>query len=82
MTMLALYQSLTLVGNPVPAGGGFDVPDTDPDYPGWRYDGNWLEQYAKDADGKEYKVIWTDVDWDADGGDQADWDHPNYIIPC
>jgi hypothetical protein len=57
-------------------GGSFPVN-------GARYDGNWVEAPATDADGNAYRVIWTMVDWDAfnaDGGNGADWGNPDYIL--
>lgn len=55
-------------------GGSFVTPD------GESYNGNWYEAHAEKEE-NEYRVIWTDVNWDAeDGGDACDWENPDYIL--
>ena len=48
---------------------------------GGTYSGNWYEANATDNDGSEYRVIWTEVNWEAeDGADTCDWNSPDYIL--
>lgn len=62
------------VGEAFATGGGFTTPG------GANYDGAWYEAPAT-KDGAEYRVIWTDVNWDAeDGSDACDWENPDYIF--
>ena len=61
-----------------PAVGSFDTGDG-------RYDGNWYEAGAVDADDNKYTIYWTRVNWDdinesQDEGNACDWDNPDYII--
>lgn len=66
--------TLTLTQQPYPEGGCFEP------YRGWRFEGNWYQAAAVAADGNDYRVYWTDVDWTAeDEADAADWDNPDYI---
>lgn len=61
--------------DPYPTGGSIGVPG------GGQYSGNWYEAVAEDADGNEYMVCWTTVNWDdEDGGSACTWDNPDYII--
>jgi hypothetical protein len=65
---------LNASGNAFATGGSFLVD-------GKTYNGNWYEDTATDGAGNEYRVIWTDVNWDAaDGADACDWNSPDYIL--
>jgi len=65
---------LNVSGDAFATGGGFQVD-------GKTYSGNWYESKATDNDGKEHRVIWTDVNWDVeDGSDACDWENPDYIL--
>jgi len=45
------------------------------------YNGSWYESSATDSEGNEYRVIWTDVNWDAeDGSDACNWESPDHIL--
>lgn len=55
-------------------GGSFVTPE------GASYNGNWYEAPAK-KDDKQYRVIWTTVNWSAeDGADACNWKSPDYIL--
>ena len=65
---------LNVSGNAFATGGSFQAD-------GGTYNGNWYEDTATDEAGNEYRVIWTEVDWDAeDGSDACNWDSPDYIL--
>ena len=61
------------IGEPYIEGGSFATNAS-------TYNGNWYQAHAEDADGNEYTVIWTDVDWDDEEGDACDWDNPDYVL--
>ena len=42
--------------------------------------GNWYEAQAQDENGNNYTVVWTKVDFNADGADACDWENPDYIL--
>ena len=60
---------LELTQEAYPRGGSFPVPG------GATYSGNWYEALAVDAEGNEYRVIWTDGD-----SESCDWGKPDYVI--
>lgn len=69
------HGTLILTQQPYLNGGTIRVPAVG------RYEGAWYEAHAENADGDEYRVIWTDIDLDVDDeADAADWDHPNYVL--
>jgi hypothetical protein len=69
------FDEMTLTQDAHPSKGSFPVGNGMA-----MYNGSWYEAHAKDGDGNEYMVRWTNVDWDAeDGADACDWDNPDYI---
>lgn len=45
------------------------------------YAGDWYEAHATDSSGREWTIIWTKVNWDAEEALNAcDWDSPDYIF--
>ena len=71
----ATIDELTLTQEAYPTSGSFPVGTETA-----MFNGSWYQSHAIDADGNEYIVRWTAVDWDAeDGSDACDWDNPDYI---
>jgi hypothetical protein len=54
-------------------GGSFVTPE------GASYNGDWYEAPATKGD-EDYRVIWTDVNWDAESEAACDWENPDYIL--
>lgn len=68
-------KTLVLTQDAYPTSGSFPVPG------GATYTGDWYEAHAVDAGGTEYRVIWTDVDYETeDESDACDWDDPDYVL--
>ena len=68
-------KTLVLTQDAYPTSGSFPVPG------GATYTGDWYEAHAVDAGGTEYRVIWTDVDYETeDESDACDWDDPDYVF--
>ena len=68
-------KTLVLTQDAYPTSGSFPVPG------GATYTGDWYEAHAVDAGGKDYRVIWTDVDYETeDESDACDWDDPDYVL--
>ena len=68
-------KTLELTQEAYPTSGSFPVPG------GETYSGNWYEAHAVDADGNDYRVIWTEVDRDREDASEAcDWDNPDYVL--
>ena len=60
---------------PYANGGTIVFPD------GSRYDGKWYECLAIGEHGNNYRLLWTNVNWDAeDESDRCNWDSPDYIL--
>ena len=68
-------KTLTLTQEAYPQGGSFPVPG------GATYNGDWYEAHAVDADGNDYRVIWTEIDLETEDASEAcDWDTPDYVL--
>ena len=68
-------KTLVLTQDAYPTSGSFPVPG------GATYTGDWYEAHAVDADGTDYRVIWTDVDYETeDESDACNWDDPDYVL--
>lgn len=66
---ITLTQDAYLNGGAINLGGGS------------YYNGDWYEASGEDADGNEYRVIWTDIDTESDdASDHADWNSPDYVF--
>jgi len=64
-------KTLVLTQEAYPTSGSFPVPG------GATYTGCWYEAHAVDAGGTDYRVIWTDVDYESEA---CDWDDPDYVF--
>ena len=68
-------KTLVLTQDAYPTSGSFPVPG------GATYTGDWYEAHAVDAGGTDYRVIWTDVDYETEDESEAcDWDDPDYVF--
>jgi len=68
-------KTLVLTQDAYPTSGSFPVPG------GATYTGDWYEAHAVDAGGTDYRVIWTDVDYETEDESEAcDWDDPDYVL--
>ena len=68
-------KTLVLTQDAYPTSGSFPVPG------GATYTGDWYEAHAVDAGGTDYRVIWTDVDYETeDESDACDWGDPDYVL--
>ena len=68
-------KTLVLTQDAYPTSGSFPVPG------GATYTGDWYEAHAVDAGGTNYRVIWTDVDYETeDESGACDWDDPDYVL--
>jgi hypothetical protein len=66
---------ITLRRKPFSSSGRFITP-------GGRWiEGRWFEAPAEDAYGRQYRVVWTNVNWKAEDPERAaDWKNPDYVI--
>ena len=75
LTIMHGDKTLVLTQDAYPTSGSFPVPG------GATYTGDWYEAHAVDAGGTDYRVIWTDVDYETEDESEAcDWDDPDYVL--